>query len=155
MASLATVIAAVESRNNAGAFRFERAVFDHLTVDSGKRALMQRIAQFNPDSSHDTCAMIAATSWGAYQVMGFNLYADDFPAPVSIARYLGNPLAQLQSFQWYTAKHHIDFGLPDFVSDAAKLTKLATLYNGPGNTREYEARVLDEIRRQQPELFAG
>jgi len=90
--TLANLIAYVESNNNQFSMRFEEKYFQRkLDV-----AILHKIKMFNI-CSFSTAKMIASTSWGAYQIMGINLYSvcgfsDE------IGKYLCDVSLQYESF---------------------------------------------------------
>lgn len=150
MTNLASVIGAIESNNNPWALRFEPQTYMRIAHPSPLTATIAQLHGCSPDTSR----MIASTSWGMFQLMGFNLYDPtvcDVRQP--IFRFCDSMALQLQAFHNFTKKRGLEYSLPALVESHEALEKLATAYNGPGNVAAYSMRVLDEIRKQQPELF--
>ena len=67
--NLQQAIAIVESSNNSHAMRFEPGVFGSLTPTQ-----LTPIALACGYMSQPTKEMVGATSWGLYQLMGFNIW---------------------------------------------------------------------------------
>ncbi len=130
--TLFELIAWVESRSTFGAIRFEPAVYDRFAAGKINKAgleILARIVAVNK-CSQGTAKMIYSTSWGAVQIMGFNLYADPkFDMP--IAEYLDGQGPQTRAFRSFL----VSAGLQDFTpailakSKEARL-KFSTKYNG-------------------------
>lgn len=127
---LSSVIGWIESRNDPFALRFEPKVF------AGSRfvdyALLQVIQQCN-DCSEDTARVIASTSWGAYQVMGFNLYNSPFNFRGKIAAFFCDAIKQLQIFNDYVDAKNIAYTVSDLASSSLKREHFGLLYNGSTN----------------------
>jgi len=68
--TLAKIIANVESNNHLKAVRFEPKLF---TSWKNKLLRFKRIEIFNK-CNWETALMIGATSWGKYQILGYNLW---------------------------------------------------------------------------------
>lgn len=121
------VIGWIESRNDPFALRFEPSVF------SGSRfvdyALLQVIQQCN-NCSEDTSRVIASTSWGAFQVMGFNLYNSPFNYRGKIATFACDANKQLQIFYDYVDVKNIAYTVSDLAASALKREHFGLLYNG-------------------------
>lgn len=131
--TIAELISWIESRNNIGAMRFEPATYNKFAGDIAKlnktvREILARIQIVNRCSVH-TAAMIYSTSWGAFQMMGFNVYAQDGAVPIS--EYLASPRVQSADFLAFLKR----VGLQDFTpgklaKDQSARYKFSTKYNG-------------------------
>lgn len=89
--TLADCIKQVESSNNPLAMRFEPSVYaSQAYVDQPKIKLYAT----NGYISGETASMIASTSWGAYQIMGYNLY--DLGYVGTLADFIISPTRQSQ-----------------------------------------------------------
>lgn len=131
--TMAEVVAWIESRNNAGAMRFEPATYNKFAGDVAKlnkavRDILARIQIVNRCSVH-TAAMIYSTSWGAFQMMGFNVYADDGAVPIS--EYLASPRIQAADFVAFLKRSGLqDFTPGKLAKDQSARYKFSTKYNG-------------------------
>jgi len=140
MLTLAQVLSRVESSDNPYALRFEPETYQHVGEPRFLKVLAS--AAFANRCSDDTAKVILASSWGAYQIMGFNLYARAGASCVGV--FLGSPDEQLKALSamlapWAMAPEE-DAGW--IVSGADKLTAFATRYNGPGNVSAYSSRLI-------------
>lgn len=130
-ASLATVIARIESDNNHYAVRFEPGIFKKFADAAymGRQdALIARIARANK-CNHVTAAVIFSSSWGAYQIMGFNLYGgmiDQTP----IGLFLETPSLQAHCFNQFVRQRYIDFAPTDLAAHLTLRKNFARAYNG-------------------------
>jgi hypothetical protein len=124
---LCRLIKAIESSNNFCAMRFERKVFNRIT-DKGFTPVIGSIQKFNHCSS-DTARMIYSTSWGAYQMMGFNLY-DGLKVPVSIGEFLKDYCLQDETFYQYVQWKNILYTIDELRDDRVKRDMFSLRYNG-------------------------
>ena len=135
--TLAEVIKQVESNGNQYALRFEPIAFRNWPW-SDNMTLIQQVH----NCSASTAKMIACTSWGAYQIMGDNIWNPKvcgFPAPV--ITFLNTGLSQDTSFHGFLIAKGINYSLEDILGDEAKMTNFVTHWNGPGNVEVYSALV--------------
>ena len=94
-------------------------------------------AQFEEAAALDRDAAIQASSWGAFQIMGFHFPGLGFPDPGAFADMLWTPEGQLDVFARF-----IEVNPP--VLDALKRrdwTAFALHYNGPGQVDSYAGRL--------------
>ena len=142
--SLFDVIAWVESKNNPHAMRFEPATFDRIRPAMLTDSIVRRIANLN-DCSFGTAAMIYASSWGATQIMGFNLY-DMMYTPLPVVDFMGDDIAQATAFHCLVERIIPDIKWDTVVADMAGFPVIrlhfAKLYNGPGNPDAYAAQIV-------------
>lgn len=136
MVTLGDVIRRVESDNNPYALRFEVTVYDRMMRKVPRHPVLFVIQETNKCSER-TAGMIAATSWGAWQLMGFNVYgAGKYTR--TIGEFLGSVAEQNLAAGYfldaigYSASQ--DFARIDVVN-------FARLYNGPGNISVYSAKL--------------
>lgn len=147
MRDLATIFAAVESGGcdpqaiDSRAVRFEPTLYLQIrnagigTAWASLRAMISHI--HNCDGA--TASMIAATSWGKFQILGENIYTlCGFQH--HIADFINDPLAQGGCFIAFWRQHGFDIGAVD-LNDNATLAVLARIYNGPGNVADYLSRL--------------
>lgn len=137
--ALAKIIAKVEgSEAGARAIRFEDAFYGRLGVspNAAESAVLATIAHLHKCSQH-TARMIAASSWGTYQLMGLSLYELGWASDVF--DFIGDAVKQADMFGQFLAKHGIDFTWADLVSDTAKRQEFIDRYNGPAQPDAYWA----------------
>jgi hypothetical protein len=137
--TLAQVVAQTESRGNPWAVRFEPAVYArYLAVDDQTAtAIGAQIREFEQihGCSPDTARVLLSSSWGRYQIMGFNLgqhvlqFAADPDSQdakfIVFCQRLGVTDAQMADASW-------------LIDDAAGMD-FATRYNGPAKPASYLA----------------
>lgn len=124
--ALAQLIAQVESGNDFRAFRFEPQTFQNIS-NRPVTAALTKIIECN-HVSLATARVIYASSWGMYQIMGFNLYALGFMGHV--IEFANDPSLQLAAFHWFLDANHINWTLKDIMADDNKLRMFAVAYNG-------------------------
>jgi hypothetical protein len=130
------LIAWVETKGNFEAFRFEPAVYarrvdlaGNVRHDPATEEILTRIARIHACSLH-TALMVYASSWGATQLMGFNLYGHCAYAR-SVAHYLANETDQdacFASFLLHAGLHDVT---PEMLAkDQFLRLKFSMRYNG-------------------------
>lgn len=134
--NISQLISRVESDDNQFAMRFEPAC-SPKTAEAVKYAREQGV-------SLSTAQVCMCTSWGLFQIMGYNLLTSGLS--VSLVQFCSNPQMQNIYFQKFLVANGLDqitqdFG--DFISDPALVRKFATVYNGPGNVDAYIARMME------------
>lgn len=120
---LSEAVAKVESSGNPYAMRYEPAwLVNGTTVDL--------IAQHATGGWIDTAtaAVIGKTSWGAYQIMGSNLWGE-MGYDGRLVDFLTSKLEQLLIFKQFIAKAGFNDG-PLNSMDLAELNRFAIYYNG-------------------------
>lgn len=142
MISLGAVIKQVESSNNYGAMRFELSVFDKLN----KRKIVPTFlvgAKVKNKCSYQTALMICATSWGAWQLMGFNIYkVCEFPG--TIRDFLCDPSEQDRCAELFLQSRGFSSATDFATISKDELAKFASIYNGPSNVDAYTKRLTEE-----------
>lgn len=138
MIDLATLIAHVESNDNQHAVRYEPHV--HKRVLAGKWIDAVEQARRANACSRATAQVIVSCSWGAWQVMGFNLYGS-LGTKIPIGEFLGYRGAQRLTFEEYCANNGLPHSADVAKEDAAWLRRFAVAYNGPGAPDEYVRRM--------------
>lgn len=139
--NLARVIADVESNSRYGALRFERRVFNRIT-DQGSTPVTVAIAKACNCSS-DTAKMIYSTSWGAFQIMGFNIYDKAIGYTGDISTFLFNQDTQVAAFNTFIKTKGIEYSIEDLKDEHTRNT-FAVTYNG---STDYAVRVLASMKR--------
>lgn len=147
---LAAVIAETESNGKPWPPRFEPALHQHwlqglAASDKVKTALTAKIAALNPPTcSTGTAAMLACSSWGAFQMLGETLY-DGFWER-SVFDFVTDAAAQRTVFDAFVARHGVAFTLTDVVMDEDKRRRFITVYNGPGDVDAYWAKMKRAVK---------
>lgn len=143
--TLAQVVSEVESGGNQFAVRFERGIFNRIT-NQGTSPCVDRIIRIH-HCSDDTARVIYSTSYGLYQIMGFNLYSK-LSCTRSYIGFLNDTVLQLQMFTAFLRFNNMDkFTVETLVSDPVALNNFSAAYNGPGNVNAYSAKILKTIKR--------
>jgi len=123
---LERIIGSIESANDYGAIRFEPKVY--ARIEGGSFEWEVARAKRANKCSRATARMICATSWGRFQIMGFNLYGF-IGLTDPIADYLHNVKVQSTAFETFVKHNHIEFS-PDELRDKITREKFAKIYNG-------------------------
>lgn len=132
---LANIIARIESSNMLSAVRFEPDVFSQNTFSLA--SLRQKIAREN-FCSLDTAKVISATSYGLYQLMGYNLYGLGFDQPVLY--FWNSAKLQLEYFEKFLEREQINYSWNYLKSNKNALMEFAAKYNG--DAENYSAAML-------------
>lgn len=144
---LADVIARVESGNFAGAIRYEEASHANIVARFGSYASIAQNAMTANKCNQSTACVLLATSWGKFQIMGFNLYASDvcnIREPLSA--YLANEPFQEMSFNKYCVARHCDtYDVAALRTSLQTRSDFARLYNGTGNIPAYASKIFGAI----------
>lgn len=141
------VVAQIESNRNFRALRFEPMMLARIQNQPGPFGQVISAIRHWHQCSGTTAQVIAATSWGAVQIMGFNLWLASTPGlgvACHFADYLANETLQRQKFIAYAEGREINFALEELVDPADGLTKcqlFALRYNGPGDVDDYAGRL--------------
>jgi hypothetical protein len=133
--TLSQLVALVETGNNPWAMRYEPG----FTVQTG--AINSAMKAIHPDCSAWTSRIILCTSWGKYQIMGSNLYAQGLTGWPG--EYLADEALQDMHFLAYCQKAQIVFTLDALFNsdDDTNLETFARKWNGPGNVDAYVGRM--------------
>ncbi len=126
--TLAQCIAQVESSGNPFAVRFEPALFN------GSAQFLSIQDRLPAWADEQTQRMINCTSWGAFQIMGFNLY--DLGYPLAPWDFLGSTEDQ-EHYLWKFFEAHIarSIATPESPMEsltASDLNFIGRVYNGNG-----------------------
>jgi len=141
MLTLEELIADIESAGNKYAMRFEPHVFDR-TQSSTRYGVMVNIARARNKCSRDTARVIISTSWGKFQIMGFNLYDPaslDYPS--SVGQYMATDTDQAETFKTFCLNKGIYFSISDLLDEALAL-RFARTYNGAD---EYAKKIMSRL----------
>lgn len=122
--TLDQVIGWIESRQRDYAMRFEPGIF----AKAKNPTILKAIKDAN-DCNDVTAHVIYSTSFGEFQVMGFNLYDTTIALKTPIADYLSDLGAQIASFYRFVRLKDIDYTVMQMCNaDYAK--HFAMVYNG-------------------------
>lgn len=134
MIRLSDCVKQVESSGNYLAMRFEPT---YTPTPSSQQAVQKYASGGYMDMT--TARMICQTSWGAFQIMGANLYGN-LDCQTTLATYLQNSAnIQLSMFNRFIQQIGFSDGPYKLMSQKARL-RFARLYNGS----EVYAHSLDE-----------
>jgi|SRR5580658_2569534 hypothetical protein len=144
--NLAAVIAQVESDGRDISPRFEPTLYYELAADpTPERGKIIGAIGTIHFCNQTTARMIAATSWGRYQILGENLYSV-CQCSVDVFTLVNEPLEQDAMFENFVQARGIDFTIEDLIADSAKRTKFITAWNGPGNVQAYWTLMQNAIK---------
>lgn len=137
---LQSVVSAVESGDNQNAIRFESSLFATRPLWVSNQ--IKRIQSIHKCST-DTAKMVACSSWGFYQILGANIYAQGYDAPVQV--YCQNAADQASVFKGFITPRHFspDEDVSQWTADRGYA--FSTFYNGPGAPLVYWGRIKDVI----------
>lgn len=139
---LLEALARIESDGWQYALRFEPATYlRKLLFD---KTIIQKIIKSNK-CSKETAFAIYSTSYGAWQLMGFNIYNNN--CDVSVGEYLSNSSLQEQSVGVYLKQRGLENTTIQDLLDEKVRNNFARKYNGPGNVPEYSSRLLTSIQK--------
>jgi hypothetical protein len=136
--NLFDIVSYVESRSNPLAIRFEPIVYANISKvqTEAQKAIIQNIIKIH-GCSNGTAQMIYSTSWGAIQMMGFNLYGQ-LGYPKTVHDFQDDSIAQLDMFQKFIGQKEIAFSVSDIATDPNKKRAFATKYNGDADAYSRE-----------------
>jgi len=127
MKTLAEIIKLIESSGNMQAVRFEPFFYKRLKSKTNDPAVL-KIREIHK-CTYYTALMIASTSWGLYQIMGYNLYFYNL-TDKTVFEFLFDQEEQDQAFQKFIEKRNIAFTIEELKKDPEKIRKFAKYYNG-------------------------
>jgi hypothetical protein len=132
------VVDLIESNDGRAELRFEPAQYAKK-LQHNYRAI-SAIIKAN-GCSNETAHVIYSCSWGAFQIMGFNLYdPDDIGCTVSVFDFVCDMDRQRAAFYVFLHRAGIAFSIAD-LRDPAKRLHFAAVYNGPANAENYAAKI--------------
>jgi len=147
--TLARVIATVESGPFPYAMRFENSLWDH---PAQMPSASIRPAMVANRCNAVTAQMICATSWGLFQIMGFNLYGS-LGLTIAIGPFLFDTEQQFNAFNKFVRLNGFDAANFDFT-DEALVERFSRSYNGPGDVANYSQKMLRAYRNLTNETSA-
>lgn len=131
---LSDVIAWIESRGNPHALRFEPGVYARLTngaMTPAHAEIVKRIVSIH-NCSIPTAQVIYSTSFGLYQLMGFNLYADDSvnSTDLDVVTFCATPKEQTRVFNAFVSRETINVTPKELAASSAVRAGFGETYNG-------------------------
>jgi hypothetical protein len=140
MTALWKVISKVESSDNQFAIRFEPTTFQAKPI--WILGTLPKIAAHHPGASQDTLLMIACTSWGYYQILGANIWANgyvgNFHDFLTDDMDQGSDLSfQEEAFEVFIKPHGYVMDEDCDTWNEQRYLMFATFYNGPGEPQLY------------------
>ena len=127
MKQLKDIIKLIESSNNPKAVRFEPLFYENLKTKTNDHAIL-KIKEIHK-CSYYTALMIASTSWGLFQIMGYNLYFYSLTEK-TVFDFLFDEEEQEKAFEKFIQIKKINFTVEELLEDENKIKKFARLYNG-------------------------
>ncbi len=143
MVTLESIISDIESAGNRYAMRFEPHVYERTQITTRYDAAVNA-AKARNKCSLETARVIVATSWGKFQVMGFNLYdPNGLNYPGFVGAYTNSDTDQVATFKTFCQAKNIYFTPSDLLDDALAL-RFARVYNGAD---EYAKKITERLAR--------
>lgn len=115
------------------------------TPSVAAKTRLEAWAQFEEASALDERAAIQATSWGAFQIMGFHYQELGFPTPYEFKAAAFTEAGQLDLFVRFIKADQV---LLDSLR-RQDWTQFAGRYNGPGQIDLYAGRMSEAFGRQK------
>lgn len=136
---LSQCISLVESNDNPDAIRFEPELY--LNCPDWITNTISNIAEKNICST-DTAKMIACSSWGKYQILGANIYAQGFANNIMDFVFDGDQ-SQETIFNKFITTGGFDWRDNLGTWSQEQFENFARFYNGPGNFQNYAAKMME------------
>lgn len=149
MITTSEVIAQIESSGRIDAMRFEPSMFKRISTVAYDKAvynIIHSIFRYN-FCDLSTSEVIYCTSWGMFQLMGFNIYGR-MQYTKSIIEFCSDPNIQEKFFNTFLMDNNINFTPTDLMNDPEKLREFARIYNGD-TTGAYAAKILSTINEME------
>lgn len=145
---LSDVIAWIESRGNPHALRFEPGVYARLTngaMTPAHAAIVKRIVSIH-NCSIPTAQVIYSTSFGLYQLMGFNLYADDSvnSTDLDVVTFCATPKEQTRVFNAFVSRETIPYAPQVLAQFETARETFARIYNG--DEQAYAQSIVESLQ---------
>lgn len=149
---LSEVIASIESNGLKSAIRFEPSLHDRsLNGQSHINFALTNIALYNR-CTLETARVISCTSWGLFQLMGFNLYNPPISLKVPILEFVSNEDMQGSALNAFLDHNSMLVGVATLRDDLQERLDFARKYNGPAETSSYAAKLYAAIIRLSKEV---
>jgi hypothetical protein len=145
--TLEWIIADIESGDNPYAMRFEPGIYARMQISARYNPMIERAKQTNI-CSRETAKIICATSWGRFQIMGFNLYDVGLNLGASVGEFMAEvaPRSQAAYFLEFCVGRGIYFTLQQLRENQASVLRFAKVYNG-------SLAYADKINARLPEII--
>ena len=140
---LSDIIKQIESSNNPQAVRFEPLFYENLKTKTNDHAIL-KIKEIHK-CSYYTALMIASTSWGLFQIMGYNLYFYGLTEK-TVFDFLFDEAEQEEAFEKFIQIKKINFTVDELKQDIEKVRKFAKYYNG--DIESYSRKILKLLERE-------
>lgn len=137
---LARIIAEIESSNEICAVRFEPGTF----YAAQRPSILSLICADNFCDTK-TAQVLYSSSFGLYQIMGFNLY-DTLGYRGNILKFWSDSELQLEFFGRFLSVKNINYNWETLKTNPALLSRFAQIYNGDASA--YSAAMLKIAREQ-------
>ncbi|WP_457641464.1 N-acetylmuramidase domain-containing protein [Persephonella sp.] len=144
MRQLKDIIKLIESSNNPQAVRFEPLFYEKLKEKNIQDRAIEEIRKIHK-CTYYTALMIASTSWGLFQIMGYNLYFYDL-TDKTVFEFLFDEEEQERAFEKFTQIKNINFTVEQLKTDIEKVKRFARLYNG--DVENYSRKILKLLERE-------
>jgi hypothetical protein len=116
--------------------RFEPVMFSNKPLWVLNQVKVIQANHGGPSScDSDTALAIACTSYGLYQILGANIYANGFKG--TIFEYVASAVIQETAFNAFIAAHGFSANEPMDGWSQSEYQDFASFYNGPGNIQAY------------------
>lgn len=123
------IVARVESANHLYAIRFEDGYYNRRLRNGWDETILKRIRTAN-QCSRATAQMIYCSSWGAVQIMGFNLYNAN-GMEWSVGKFMATETIQRQQFERFLRENKLIDYTPELLArDLEARRRFAKTYNG-------------------------
>ena len=130
--TVSDLISHIESSGNAYAYRFEPTVYKNLSTGAltpEHLEIVQNIMSIHR-CSQSSAMVIYSSSYGLYQIMGFNLYGQ-LNCNVSIFKFCNDPISQTVLFgDLLTHMNLFGFTVDDLAKEPDSRLSFAMHYNG-------------------------
>ena len=138
------VIAYVESKGDSFAYRFEPLTFASTQNTNGKTAMQQILANIVKvhNCSYQSARVIYSSSFGRYQIMGFNLYGQ-LNVQKGFGEFMADNNLQDLAFNTFLKQKNIaNITVDDMVNSDVRI-KFGNIYNGNGT--DYSKAILNAM----------
>ncbi|MGH2612638.1 MAG: N-acetylmuramidase domain-containing protein [Rhabdochlamydiaceae bacterium] len=125
---LQQIIIHIESSGNPHAMRFEPQFRAHLCEHIYDDNKIIHVIQTINKCSRDTALTIAATSWGEFQIMGYNLY--DLKYANDVITFCSTQKSQFDYFNKFLLSHDLTYSWKYMKDHKSELDNFAFEYNG-------------------------
>lgn len=148
--TLADLIGWIESKHNLQAIRFEPATYENNAKFVS--VILNAIKIAHNNCSDGTARMIYASSWGQFQMMGFNLYAPGaYQYKKSVIDFCNSQDDQVYQFEHFVSAKGIAYTPLQLGSSPSQRMTFARVYNGAPS---YAVSLIDALKFYNVPLVA-